>query len=431
MAVDSAWTMGFEVALLVSVTFSFILLGSQLGAEGYGEYVGLFAITTPLSAVGSAAMLASMQYMFQEEKPVQQVMSTFLSLTLYGGALGVVGAIVLAELTLTSLSTTAIVAMAISEIIVFPMGRVISAGVRALHGVPASVRVELAFVGARFILLISVFALSDLTIMRVSIGWLLVNSMVLAWLFVVVLAKDNVRPSLVVVRPRDLRVGAALGAPIFISDFQTNGDKIVLGAYGYKEELGLYGAAFRIVSMAMVPLRAMDIAVFHRFLQSDKTAIGQHTRRARQYSVASLLVITPIAAALWLFAPSLELVLGDEFSGSVTMMRWLVLWLPFRAVSGAPINGMLGLGRLGLRLLVLVIGAAAAMGIYLLLIPDMGWKGAVIGTVLGEIVLLIAAWAALIWAQRQHDQGLKSQRASTGLDGNDHDAEPPVLPSAT
>jgi O-antigen/teichoic acid export membrane protein len=91
---------------------------------------------------------------------------------------------------------------------------------------------------------------------------------------------------------------------------------------------------------------------------------------------------------------------------------------------------MLGLGRLGLRLLVLVIGAASAMGMYLLFIPDMGWEGAVIGTVLGEIVLLVAAWAALIWAQRQHDQGLDAGQATVGLDG-DSGAEPSATPNAT
>ena len=90
-----------------------------------------------------------------------------------------------------------------------------------------------------------------------------------------------------------------------------------------------------------------------------------HTRRARLYSVASLIVITPIGLVLLVLAPQLDLVLGDEFNESVEMTRWLLLWLPLRAVSGAPMNGMLGLGRLGLRFLVLCAGAASAMAVYL------------------------------------------------------------------
>lgn len=417
MAVDSVWSMGFELTLLLSITTSFILLGRELGTEGYGEYVGLFAITTPLSTVGSASMLAAMQYMFAEEKPVERVMSIFLTLTLAGGAIAAVVAVLLAEATLSTLSFVAIVAMSISEVIVFPMGRVVGAGVRALHGVPASVRVELAFIVARFALLLSVFAITDLTILKVAVGWLFTNLAVLSWLLLRVLPKDHVHPRLVRVHPRDLRVTGALGAPIFISDFQTNGDKVVLGAAGYKSELGLYGAAFRVVQMGMMPLRAMDIAVFHRFLQSDSSAFGQHTRRARNYSYASILVILPIAAGLWLFAPQLELVLGEEFAGSVEMMRWLVLWLPIRAISGAPMNGLLGLGRLGLRLVVLIAGAATAVTIYVLVIPGVGWEGAVLGTIVGELALVIGGWIALVWAQRQHDDRVRAD--ATGAPNGD------------
>ncbi|MFV2039962.1 MAG: hypothetical protein ACC660_06940, partial [Acidimicrobiales bacterium] len=92
MARDSVWTLAFEMSLLVSVTASFILLGRELGTARYGEYIGLFAITTPMAAVGSASMLAAMQYMFAEEKPVQRVMDIFVTTTLLGGGVAVMAA---------------------------------------------------------------------------------------------------------------------------------------------------------------------------------------------------------------------------------------------------------------------------------------------------------------------------------------------------
>lgn len=411
MARDSVWTLTYEVSLLLAVTASFILLGRELGPAPYGEYVGLFAITTPLSAIGSASMLASMQYMFGENKPVEHVLSIFLTTTLLGGALAVVAAAVLAVSTLPTLSLLAILAMAIGEVIFVPIGRVVGAGVRALHGVPASVRVQMSFLFSRFFVLIGIAVLSTLTIERLAIGWFLSNLAVAAWMVVVVLGRNDIRPRLVPVRRRDFQVAGALGAPIFVSDFQTNGDKVVLNSAGLGAEAGLYGAAFRVVSMAMTPLRAMDVAVFHRFLSSDESAYGQHTRRARQYSVVSLVVIVPIALVLLLLAPQLELVLGEEFEDSVEMTRWLLLWLPVRAVSGAPLNGMLGLGRLGLRFGVLCVGAATAMGIYVLLIPGRGWEGAVIGTIVAEIVLLAVGWVALRRAQGRHDDALRARAA--------------------
>lgn len=406
MAKDSVWTLGLEMSLLISVTASFVLLGRELGTEGYGEYVGLFAITTPLSAIGSASMLAAMQYMFAEERPVQRVMSIFLTTTVLGGLAASVAAVVLAASTLKGLSLVTILAMAVGEIILVPLGRVVGAGVRAMHGVPAAVRVQLSFLCLRFSVLVALFGFGVLNVQRLSVGWLIANLSIVIWLLAVTLPTNNVYPRFTRVRARDFRVSGALGAPIFVSDFQTNGDKVVLNSAGLRAEAGLYGAAFRLVSMALTPLRAMDVAVFHRFLQSDDQRYGVHTRRARLYSFASLVVVTPIGLLLLVLAPQLDLVLGDEFNDSVEMTRWLLLWLPLRAVSGAPMNGMLGLGRLGLRFLVLCAGAASAMAVYLLVIPGTGWEGAVIGTLVGEAVLLVIGWIALLRAQTAHDVAL-------------------------
>ena len=37
VAYDSIWTLAFEGFLILSVTASFMMLGSELGPEGYGE----------------------------------------------------------------------------------------------------------------------------------------------------------------------------------------------------------------------------------------------------------------------------------------------------------------------------------------------------------------------------------------------------------
>ncbi len=44
------------------------------------------------------------------------------------------------------------------------------------------------------------------------------------------------------------------------------------------------------------------------------------------------------------------------------------------------------------------------MGLYFTLIPLWGWKGAVAGTVIAEAALVVAAWVALVKAQRKSDR---------------------------
>jgi O-antigen/teichoic acid export membrane protein len=130
-----------------------------------------------------------------------------------------------------------------------------------------------------------------------------------------------------------------------------------------------------------------------------------------------MLVLAPIASVLWLVAPLLKIVVGDEFGGSVTMTRWLVFWLPCRVMSLPPRLGLLGLGRMGIRLVVLIVSATISMVLYLILIPKLGSEGAVIGTVVSEICLAVFGWSALLWAQRERDGELDENRGAHAMDG--------------
>ncbi len=407
VAHDSVWTLAFEAMAIVTVTASFLMLGKELAPDGYGQYVGLFAILTPISAVGSAAALATLQACFQEQRPVDRVLSTFLAIVAIGGLIATGLAALITPLILDQMPMTAIVSIALSELVLTPMVRVVAGGVRSLKGVPAAVRVELSMLVLRFIVLVTLFVGGALTVSRLGIGWLTSSTTVVIWLFVVVVPGLGVRLRPSKVALRDIKMVGALGAPIYISEFQTNGDKAVLaGTDGLEAEAGLYGAAFKLATLAITPLRAMDVAVFHRFLESDDNQLGLHVRRARVYTMWSLLVVAPIALGLLVAAPILTFLVGDKFEGSVTMTRWLVLWLPFRVISLPPLAGLLGLGRLGMRLAVLIASASISMVLYLILIPRMGWEGAVIGTVAGEICLSAFGWAALLRAQRERDAEL-------------------------
>lgn len=414
VAYDSVWTLAFEAFLILSVTASFMMLGSELGPAGYGEYVGLFAIITPVSAIGSAASLATLQACFQEQREVQSVVNVFLTVVLLGGSLATAIVSVVAPLILDELSMTAIVTIAFGELVFLPTVRVSAGAIRALHGVPMATRTELTVLVAKFVALTGLFAVGSLTVQNLAIGWFVASGLVVVYVVFFRLRSVGIVATPGRVSMRDIRMVLALGAPMYISDFQTNGDKVVLNGAGLQGEAGLYGAAFRVATLATTPLRAMDIAIFHRIIEHDDNARGVHLRRARRYTTWSLGVVIPIGLVLLLTAPVLPLLVGDKFDGSVEMIRWLVLWLPFKTVAQPPLAGLLGLGRLGVRLVILCATAGLSMALYLILIPDMGWEGAVIGTVVAEAALAALGWMALVWAQGKRDAELAAHAARPG-----------------
>ena len=98
--------------------------------------------------------------------------------------------------------------------------------------------------------------------------------------------------------------------------------------------------------------------------------------------------------------------LQDPVVVVATIIRWLALFLPLRSLSQAPLNGLLGLGRIKPRLVALLTASATSLIAYLVLIPYHSWKGAVMGTIGSEVVLIVLGWGLLVVYQRRHDRSL-------------------------
>jgi O-antigen/teichoic acid export membrane protein len=67
-------------------------------------------------------------------------------------------------------------------------------------------------------------------------------------------------------------------------------------------------------------------------------------------------------------------------------------------------NGLLALGHNPLRSRILVFNALFSISLYLLLIPTYSWRGAIIGTIISEVVAIALAWVFLVSKQRLADR---------------------------
>ena len=118
-----------------------------------------------------------------------------------------------------------------------------------------------------------------------------------------------------------------------------------------------------------------------------------------------------MSVGLWVFAPYLHYLIGNDFGPSVGMLRWLVLFLPLRASWTVAVNALLGLDRAGLRMIVLILSAVLSITMYAALVPAHSWKGAVIGTIISELVLALVCWTLVFMVQRSRDRTIAASRA--------------------
>lgn len=413
MARDYAFQTASEGLRMMVALVSFAILGRELEVEHYGAYLGTYGVIGPVGALLVGGLgLAVMQRVLREQEDLSEVVSRYLTVVFLASVPGVVLVSVVAASLIDQMPMLAIVSITFSEL---TLAGIVWIGAEATHaavGLASAVWVRVSSAVVRMLGLVTVFALDMVSLTSVAVSTLITLVLVAAFVLFYWLPRigAHYRP----MRPTRaaLATGAQLGAGTIAASVQDDTDKTVLNAYGLERDAGLYGAAYKVISLAMIPLAALNGATFRRFLTDDSSVRGLHVRRSLNYSKISLPLSALISVGVWVFAPLLNVIVGDGFDESVTMIRWLCLYLPVRALASAPLNGLLGLGRVGARLVALVAASITSLSLYVILIPTHSWAGAIGATIAAEALLLVLTWGMLF-----HYQGVADRR---------HDAADPM-----
>lgn len=410
LANDTAWGALHDVSQLLVMTLTFLLLGRQLGVADYGRYAGMYGIVGPVGGLTwSGIVLAVLQRRLRERDDAATTARDFFGLSIGLGALATVAATIAASFVIKGLPVTTVLAVMVAELLANAVNSVAIAMVQAQNGFAPATRLRMITLAIRITVVASLAAVGELTITHIGIGYSVGFILYLGALLLRFLPRHGIPFRLGRPQKGIAPTTAKISLPIAASVLQQDGDKAVLNGFGYANQAGLYAAAFRVVAMGLMPLRALEGAAFQRFLPHDENARNEHTRRAARFSLLALGISLVLALGLFIARDFLSFIIGDDFAGAEDMIPWLLPFLPLTAVSNAPSNGLLGLGRLGVRAGIYGAGALISLSCYLVLIPRMGpdhWKGAVVGTIVGEAFLAVAGWTALFHFQRKHNATL-------------------------
>jgi len=209
------------------------------------------------------------------------------------------------------------------------------------------------------------------------------------------------------IRAPHVRSVLLYGLGIGASSAQSDGDKFVLNAAQLQADAGRYGAAYRLMQVALLPVNAFLGSTHLSFLEPDDGPRSQ-LRRATRLSLYALSYAAPAAVGLVVLAPLVPRVLSEDFSQATLILQLLAPVVVLRGVGGFPMNGLMGLGRNALRTKLLVANAAFSLLLYAALIPRYSWRGAVTATLASEISLCASSWAALFLCERDPTHGRRA-----------------------
>lgn len=401
---DVMWSLGFDGLSVVANIVAFWLLSKNLAPAGYGAYIGLFGIVGPLGGLAWAGVgLAALQRIVRDKEDPDRIARAMLGQGMLLALGGSVIAIIVARLTVRTLSFLEISSIVFAELMALTIVLISAFVIQGVKGVPAASRLRIAVVLIRVGVVVSLFFTGRLTIAALGVSTSILFSLLSIW----VLAKSLPSVGLNVLPGRftsdDSKTALSFSIPMIGSNLQLNGDKTVLNAYGMEDIAGIYGAAFRVINMAYTPIRALQGAMITRLLPHDASDHGLHVRRAKKFAALNLVTILPIGVILFFAVDLFEPLIGEDFAESSRMARWLLLFLPLKALSGVPLSALQGLGRTTTRAWIMGIAAAISLGLYVVLIPFWSWVGALVGTVVGEAVLLAMGIERMYTWQKRSD----------------------------
>jgi O-antigen/teichoic acid export membrane protein len=383
---SSMWALMGQVLMALAGLANFLLLARLLGPSDYGVVAGTLALVLtvgPIAALGADKLCT--RDIANDPSVAQQALSHAL-LTIMTGFV-VSGALLMAlhPVVLPQVPLELLIALIISEVLgagvtnattgsrfALAQGRAGFAAMAALSAAKIGAVVTFAvidgsdpLVWARLYATLSVAA----AVLTAGTAFLRYGRPVLRGYRPIARAREGV--------PYSLNVTATVA--------QNDVDKTLLVRFGYAQEAGLYSIAYRLATMAWLPILAVLQATLPRFFamgsEGGLTATSAFARKLMRpltaYGVFAAVVLLAVA-------PLIPVLVGEEYRGSVTLLMLLAPLSLFKVAQYVPSDALTGAGRQPVRTACIAISMGLNVALGIAFIPRYGIVAALVATFLAE-----------------------------------------------
>ena len=213
-------------------------------------------------------------------------------------------------------------------------------------------------------------------VLAASILWIAIRR--LGWRPSPRFAPREARP--VLERSWPLVANVLLGLTIY------NSDLIFLRAFRGREDVGLYSAAYQLISFLINMAAAYSLSLLPALTRAD-AASGERARLYHSAFGQTFSVALPIAVGGALIAgPIIATVFGADYARSVTPLAILVCTIPFTMSKEVDLIALVVAGREATVMRMTAAAVAVNLALNLWLIPRHGMLGAAVSTLATEVV---------------------------------------------
>ncbi|MGA2074195.1 MAG: oligosaccharide flippase family protein [Terriglobia bacterium] len=383
---------GYGLRLVLQAAY-FIIIARCLGPKQYGAFIAATALTgviSPFVGLGCGSLL--IKNVARDRRLFSEYWGNGLMMTLVSGSVFTVLAMALCRLVLPrSIPVLVIALISVSDLIfvkLLDMGALAFQSVERLSG-NAQLNVLLSLTRLFGIAGLAL-AVSRPGVMAWSAVYL-AGSIVAALIGVAWVTFTLGKPKLALHRiPRESKEGLYFSISLSAQTIYNDIDKTMVARLATLEAAGVYAAAYRLIDVAFIPVRALLSAAYPGFFRSGKDGLGA----TRRYSRRLLVRIIPYSlfafVALLLGAPLVPHILGHQYADITEALRWLALLPVLKTLHYFIADALTGAGNQGTRTLIQIGVAAFNVLINLWIIPAYGWRGAAWSSIASDGLLALS-----------------------------------------
>ncbi|MGB7437977.1 MAG: oligosaccharide flippase family protein [Candidatus Acidiferrum sp.] len=393
---NTAWAIaGFVTRLLLQAVY-FVVIARCLGVKEYGGFIAVAAMASmvaPLVSLGNGSLLV--KNVSRDKTLFGECWGNCLLMTIVSGSALVLAAIALSTICLPrSISLPAILLICTADLIFVRLLDMAAFAFLAFENLGMNARLNVLISANR---LMGVIGLAVFVRKPTVFAWSMVYfatavlsaSVALTWV------RARLGPaSLRVSRIRsEYKEGIYFAINNSAATSNNDIDKAMVATLSTLEATGIYGAAYRLLDVAFIPVRALLNAAYPGFFRNGANGL----RGALQYGRPLFRRALPYAlvAMVMLFfgGPVVPHVLGPGYSGVAEALRWLAPLPLLKTLQFFVADSLTGSGYQRCRTVIQSFVAVFNVLINLWAIPAYGWRGAAATSLFSDGLLAAAFWA--------------------------------------
>jgi len=393
---NTLWSLGGSGTRLLIQAAYFIIIARCLGPGQYGGFVAATALTGVISPfVGLGCGLLLIKNVARDRRLFSEYWGNGLMMTLISGGALTLFAIAICRLVLPhSIPMIVIVLLSISDLIfmkLLDMGAWAFQGVERLSGnaqLNVLVRLTRLFGIAGLALTVSHPGVMAWSAVYLA-GSILAALIAVAWV-----TFSLGRPKLALHRIRgEGREGFYFSVSLSAATIYNDIDKAMVGRLASLEAAGIYGAAYRLIDVAFIPVRALLSATLPGFFRAGAGGLQSSMRYGKRMLMTALPYSLFAFAACMIGAPLAPHIFGRQYADVTEALRWLALLPVLKTLHYFIADALTGAGHQRTRTLIQIGVAVFNVLINLWIIPAYGWRGAAWSSLASDGVLALSLWS--------------------------------------